>query len=848
MTLERPKNREHGDWASNVAMKLGKRIGVNPRDFAAELAELLAATPGVAATEVAGPGFLNITLDAAAAGELARRIVEEGDAYGRGELYRGVTINLEFVSANPTGPLHIGGVALGGRRRQPRAPASSPQGGLVTREYYFNDHGSQIDRFARSLVAAHRGEPAPEDGYGGAYIPEIAARVECRLPRRPRRAAARGAAGGLPRARRQPDVRRDQGEPARLRRRLRRVLPRELRARVGCRRARDRAAARSSATSTRPTARSGCSTTEFGDDKDRVIIKSDGEPAYISGDLAYYLNKRERGFERSIILLGADHHGYVERLMAMTAAFGDVPYVNLEILIGQLVNLVQRRRAGADVEARGHGRHDGGPGRTRSASTPPATRSCAARCDSQLDIDLDLLGKRTNDNPVFYVQYAHARTRAVARNAEAAGVDRSRLRRRAAAARDRERAARRARRSSRASSLQATELREPHRVARYLEQLAGSYHRWYDNCRVIPLGDAPVEDVHRTRLWLNEATGQVLRNGLNLHRRRRAGADVADDDPDAPDTARPATAHPDAAHGWGERRRPLWPWITLGVLLVAARGAPSSSSTAFARGVARDEIATRVTSALGLPAGTPVEVEVGGASVLIQLATGSFESVDLSIPDATFGRLTGDLEVHAEGIPLDPDAPTSLVEVRYAMPESEVAEFREELSGLPLDSITLDDPEIVTSTTFRLFGIPVSRRDGPRALRRRGAAHLHADDDHRAGSAVLRRQPAVRARLRAPGHASCSSSSRSASRPSSRPALVLDRIGVEGDELVAHFSAQDAALGSSRRRAPAQPPLVEEPTEWASRTRVFATMDPASGTKPGSLASQPFPTYSVRFS
>ena len=254
-------------------------------------------------------------------------------------------------------------------------------------------------------------------------------------------------------------------------------------------------------------------TTEFGDDKDRVVIKSDGQPAYISGDLAYYLNKRERGFDRCIIMLGADHHGYVQRLMAMTAAFGDVPDVNLQILIGQLVNLVQGRRADADVEARRHRRHHGGPRRIVGVD---AARYALVRSstDSQLDIDLDLLQKRTNDNPVFYVQYAHARTRAVARNAEAAGVDRSAFDPSCSCTRPRARCSA-CSPSSRAVAF-AAELREPHRIARYLEQLAGLYHRWYDNCRVIPLGDAPVEDVHRTRLWLNDATGQVLRNGLDL--------------------------------------------------------------------------------------------------------------------------------------------------------------------------------------------------------------------------------------------------------------------------------------------------------------------------------------------
>jgi arginyl-tRNA synthetase len=254
--------------------------------------------------------------------------------------------------------------------------------------------------------------------------------------------------------------------------------------------------------------------TAYGDDKDRVVIKSDGEYGYISGDLAYYLNKRERGFERNLIMLGADHHGYVKRLMAMTKAFGDEPYVNLEILIGQLVNLVRNgepvrmsKRAGTVVTLED----------LVEAVGVDAGRYALVRSsiDSQVDIDLDLWGKKTNDNPVFYVQYAHARTHSVARNAIAAGVDRTVF---DASLLDHE-----------TESIllgvlaeyprvvrQAAELREPHRVARYAEELAGAYHRWYDACRVSPLGEEPVADVHRTRLWLNDAVGQVLRNGLGL--------------------------------------------------------------------------------------------------------------------------------------------------------------------------------------------------------------------------------------------------------------------------------------------------------------------------------------------
>ena len=256
-------------------------------------------------------------------------------------------------------------------------------------------------------------------------------------------------------------------------------------------------------------------TTEFGDDRDRVIIRSNGEPAYISGDLAYYLNKRERGFERNLILLGADHHGYVGRLMAMTAAFGDVPYVNLEILIGQLVNLMRdgepvrmSKRAGTVVTMED----------LVDVVGVDAARYALVRSslDSMLDIDLDLLTKKTNDNPVFYVQYAHARTRAVARNAAAAGVPRDPTSTPACSAHETESVLLGVLAEFPRITLQAAELREPHRVARYLEQLAGAYHRWYDACRVIPQGDAPVEAVHRTRLVLNDATGQVLGNGLGL--------------------------------------------------------------------------------------------------------------------------------------------------------------------------------------------------------------------------------------------------------------------------------------------------------------------------------------------
>jgi arginyl-tRNA synthetase len=515
--LERPRQREHGDWATNVALQLAKKAGTNPRALAVELAGRLQQTAGVAEVEVAGPGFLNIRLDVAAAGELARTIVEAGAAYGRGAALAGQRVNLEFVSANPTGPLHIGGVrwaAVG----DSLARVLGAAGAEVAREYYFNDHGAQIDRFARSLLARARGLAAPEDGYGGQYITDIADRV-----------IADAAADG------EPDPR-SLGEAAAteaFRHRGVDLMFAEIKQSLAdfgvsfdvyfhedslhASGAVDRAVERLRAAGHvyEADGATWLRTTDFGDDKDRVIIKSDGEAAYIAGDIAYYLDKRERGFDRVIIMLGADHHGYIGRMMAICAAFGDIPQVNLEILIGQLVNLVKdgepvrmSKRAGTVVTIDD----------LVDAVGVDAARYSLVRSsyDTSIDLDLDLLSRATNENPVFYVQYAHARTVNVARNAAAAGVARSDGF--DASLLDHE---------SEAVLLgllaefgrvveQAAVLREPHRVARYLEELAGAYHKWYDQRRVTPLGDEEVGDVHRTRLWLNDATTQVLASGLDL--------------------------------------------------------------------------------------------------------------------------------------------------------------------------------------------------------------------------------------------------------------------------------------------------------------------------------------------
>lgn len=512
IVFERPRNRDHGDWASNIAMRLAKPFGTNPRELAQQIADGLAAVDGVSSVEVAGPGFINIRLDAAAAGALAKTIVDAGAAYGHNDSQQGVSVNVEFVSANPTGPLHIGHTrwaALG----DSIVRLLLASGANAVREYYINDAGAQMDRFAISIVAAAKGEPTPEGGYPGEYITVLAGRV----------LEARPDLLGLPEDE-QLVVARDlayEYQLAEIKSSLEKFnVPfdvwfseRTLHAKgedgtslidqaVDRLREQGHVFDEDGAVWVR--------TTDFGDDKDRVIRRSNGEYTYFAADSAYYLNKGDRGFENKIYLLGADHHGYVHRLKAVAGAAGDDPEKNIQVLIGQLVSIRGARlskRAGNIIEMDDLQAWIGTDALRYALERSPA--------DSPLDLDPELLQKRTNDNPVFYVQYAHARTHNVARNAADSGVDRSEF---APETLTHETEA------ALLGALQefprivgfAAEIREPHRVARYLEELAGLYHRWYDNCRVIPQGDDPVESVHRTRLWLNDAAGQVFRNGLDL--------------------------------------------------------------------------------------------------------------------------------------------------------------------------------------------------------------------------------------------------------------------------------------------------------------------------------------------
>jgi arginyl-tRNA synthetase len=510
VTVERPRNPEHGDYASNLALQLGKRVGANPRELAGWLAEALSQADGIAEAEVAGPGFINMRLEASAQAVIVNNVIDAGREFGHSDILAGHKINLEFVSANPTGPIHIGGTrwaAVGDALGR----LLSTQGAEVVREYYFNDHGAQIDRFASSLIAAAKGEPTPPDGYAGTYIADIAAQVLQKAPN----------VLSLP----EPEMRETFREIGvdlmftHIKESLHEfgtdfdVYTHEDSMHTSGRVNEAIARLRETGNIYEKDSATWLRTSAFGDDKDRVVIKSDGKPAYIAGDIAYYLDKRQRGFDLCIYMLGADHHGYIARLKAVAAAFGDDPAA-VEVLIGQMVNLVRggqpvrmSKRAGTVitlddlVEAIGV-----------DAARYSLIRSSV---DTPIDIDLALWSSASNENPVYYVQYAHARLSALARNAAELGLipDTTHLE---LLNHDKEGALLRTIGEFPRVLKTAASLREPHRVCRYLEDLAGDYHRFYDSCRVLPQGDEQPTDLHTARLALCQAARQVIANGLAI--------------------------------------------------------------------------------------------------------------------------------------------------------------------------------------------------------------------------------------------------------------------------------------------------------------------------------------------
>ena len=549
----RPKDRSHGDWASNAAMQLAKKAGMKPRDLAQLFAARLQSADGIAAVEVAGPGFINITLDSASAAAIVDAVLAQGAQFGRNNHLSGQTLNLEFVSANPTGPIHIGGTrwaAVG----DSMARVLEANGAKVIREYYFNDHGEQINRFAKSLVAAAHGEQTPADGYKGAYIDEIAQRVI-------EEAKADGVdILALPRV---DGGKNEDGEPLgegdseqreEFRKRAVPMMFAEIQESMKNFRVHfdvwfhenslyqdgevERAIAklREQGDIFEKDGATWFASTKHGDDKDRVIIKSDGNYAYFAADIAYYYNKRHRKTDPAdvaIYMLGADHHGYIGRMMAMCAAFGDKPGVNMQILIGQLVNVMKdgkavrmSKRAGNVVTIDD----------LVDAIGVDASRYSLARTDynTSVDIDLNLLASHSNDNPVYYVQYAHARSCNVDRNAAEARIDPTTA---DLALLDTETDGEvlAALAQWPATLAQAGDLRAPHRIAHYLEELAAAYHKWYNVERVVPM---PLTDLEErkpeaerealriaknpeparaaARLKLNDAVRTVIAAGLDL--------------------------------------------------------------------------------------------------------------------------------------------------------------------------------------------------------------------------------------------------------------------------------------------------------------------------------------------
>jgi arginyl-tRNA synthetase len=510
VTVERPRNPEHGDYATNLALQLGKKVGANPRELAGWLATALIDQDGIASADVAGPGFVNLRIEASAQGVIVNNILAGGRKYGDSEALKGHNINLEFVSANPTGPIHIGGTrwaAVGDALGRLLAT----QGAKVVREYYFNDHGTQIDRFTNSLIAAAKGGPTPDDGYAGDYIKEIAAQVLAKdpdalsLPDDEMRETFRAIGVDLMFTRIKQSLH-DFGTDFD-------VYTHEDSMHSSGRVEQAIAKLREAGSVYEDDGAVWLRTTDFGDDKDRVVIKSDGQPAYVAADIAYYLDKRQRGFDLCIYMLGADHHGYIARLKAVAAALGEDP-VTVEVLIGQMVNLVRdgqpvrmSKRAGTVitlddlVEAIGV-----------DAARYSLIRSSV---DTPIDIDLALWSSASNENPVYYVQYAHARLAALARNAAELGLLPS-VEHLELLMHEKEGTLIRNLGEFPRVLKTAAALREPHRVSRYLEDLAGDYHRFYDSCRVLPQGDEAPTDLHTARLALCEATRQVIANGLAI--------------------------------------------------------------------------------------------------------------------------------------------------------------------------------------------------------------------------------------------------------------------------------------------------------------------------------------------
>jgi arginyl-tRNA synthetase len=510
-TLERPRDPAHGDLATNLAMQLARRERSNPRAMADRvIAALDLSSAGVATSEIAGPGFINFRLAAGTLAEDLQRILSEGSDYGRSTSGAGRRVNVEFVSANPTGPLHVGhgrGAALG----DGIAALLEWTGHTVTREFYVNDAGVQITRLAESLwarvqQAVGRNAEIPEGGYHGDYLREAAAEL---LERDGRAFADLDATVGVARCRAAVLLMQRAEQDATLAgfgvkfdvvTSEQRIYEQgEVLAAIKRLEAAGLTFEEGGALWLR--------TSSFGDDRDRVLRKSDGSYTYLAPDIAYHLDKFGRGFDHAIDVWGADHHGYIPRMQAALAALG-LPAGWLDVSLVQLVRVV---RGGEEVKMSKRS----GDFVTLSDLYEETGADAARywflmrRGDSHLVFDIELAKARSDENPVYYVQMAHARMCGIDRNATAAGVVVNEA----------------VDRFSPADLLLLKELtafpdvvaraardREPHRVTTYLDDLARMVHAWYHESRVV--GEEPT--VAGARLRLARSTAQVFRNALAL--------------------------------------------------------------------------------------------------------------------------------------------------------------------------------------------------------------------------------------------------------------------------------------------------------------------------------------------
>ena len=512
--LTPPKAREHGDFATNVALQLAKGVGRPPREVAQALADALMASPAahLERVEIAGPGFLNLHLGPGWLHDVLRTVVTEGEAYGRNDTLAGRRINLEFVSANPTGPLHAGGgrwVAVG----DAIANLLAACGAAVEREYLLNDAGTQLDLFGASILARYHGQEPPEGGYQGPYVDELAAGLRAELGE------------GV-----DPETAREWGY-ARVVEEVKADLARlgvvfdtwfsertlhrrgDLTDVVEALRDKGLVDERDGATWLRAT--------DLGDSRDRVLIRSDGTPTYLCADLAYHRDKLRRGAEHLIDIWGADHHGQVKSLQVGMEALGCPPGTP-EVILGQLVTLL---RGGEPVKM---------SKRTGDIITladildevdPDVARFTflLQSIDTTQSFDLDVVTTQSMENPVYYVQYAHARIAAIGRQAAERGVERRPLDDvdLSVLAGERELDLLRSLAAYPDVVADAAKLRAPHRLATWVRELAGRFHGFYRDCRVLgPLPGGPGDPIDpgltQARLWLVEACRVGLADALGL--------------------------------------------------------------------------------------------------------------------------------------------------------------------------------------------------------------------------------------------------------------------------------------------------------------------------------------------